>query len=706
MPKIAGGFEDDDLGGLSGYDRHKARARQRQADQSKEGRDIGPLPEVEDPERKASCRLNYERFCQTYLKHSFPLPPSNDHLEASEIIKTVVVDGGTFAYAMPRGSGKTTKAESAVIWAICYGHRQFPLLIGADQGGSIEMLNSVKLELETNELLLADFPEVCYPVRCLEGIPHRANGQLLDGERTRMEWTDDTIVLPTIPNSPASGCIVKASGITGRLRGMKHKRADGRSVRPDLVVIDDPQTDDSARSPLQVSQRMRVINGTILGLAGPGKKIAAVMPCTVIVPGDVADQLLNRDRNPQWRGKRTKLVYKFPTDEKLWDEYRKKREQEFKDGGDGAKATAFYKKNRKAMDAGAKVAWEHRKEPGDLSALQYAMNLKFDRGDDAFGAEYQNEPPIEKTEDNEVLDPTKTAERLNQVPRGVIPASGQHLVAMIDVQKTSLWYTVLSVEDGFSGDVIDYGVWPEQKRSGYYTLRDLKKTLATMWPKKGPEELLYDGLAELTEWLLSREFRREGSGEARKIELCLVDANFMTETIFKFARASRFSNIIRPCHGRFVGASSTPFSQYRPKAGEKSGMNWRIPLAVKRATRHVLFDANFWKTFARARLQTGMGGRGAIRLFGKDPEEHRQLCDHFVSESAHLQEAKGRSVLVWDLKPTRPDNHWWDGLVGCLVAASILGVQIIAPKPSAPKKPRRSIADRQREARHHTPKAA
>ena len=40
-----------------------------------------------------------------------------------------------------------------------------------------------------------DFPEVCYPIRRLEGIAHRANGQLYQGQRTRMVWTADRIVL-------------------------------------------------------------------------------------------------------------------------------------------------------------------------------------------------------------------------------------------------------------------------------------------------------------------------------------------------------------------------------------------------------------------------------------------------------------------------------------------------------------------------------
>jgi hypothetical protein len=55
--------------------------------------------------------------------------------------------------------------------------------------------------------------------------------------------------------SLASGAIIKVAGITGRIRGLKYKRSDGRTVRPSLVVLDDPQTDESARSLRQCATR-------------------------------------------------------------------------------------------------------------------------------------------------------------------------------------------------------------------------------------------------------------------------------------------------------------------------------------------------------------------------------------------------------------------------------------------------------------------
>jgi hypothetical protein len=83
------------------------------------------------------------------------------------------------------------------------------------------MLDSIKMELDGNDILEADFPEVIYPIRCLDGIANRCSGQLYKGERTHIGWTANEIVLPTVPGSLASAAIIKVVGITGRIRGMK-----------------------------------------------------------------------------------------------------------------------------------------------------------------------------------------------------------------------------------------------------------------------------------------------------------------------------------------------------------------------------------------------------------------------------------------------------------------------------------------------------
>ena len=119
------------------------------------------------------------------------------------------------------------------------------------------------MEVECNELLMQDFPELCYPIRKLDGIANRCKGQTCLGIRTRITWTDNEIVYPTVEGSASSGTVIQVRGITGRVRGMKAAIATGESIRPELVLIDDPQTDESAASPEQNRKRMRILSGAI-----------------------------------------------------------------------------------------------------------------------------------------------------------------------------------------------------------------------------------------------------------------------------------------------------------------------------------------------------------------------------------------------------------------------------------------------------------
>jgi hypothetical protein len=67
---------------------------------------------------------------------------------------------------------------------------RFIPIIGANQTRATDNVNSIKRIFES-DLLLADFPEVCYPIRCLEGINQRSHGQLYQGKPTHIEWSAD-----------------------------------------------------------------------------------------------------------------------------------------------------------------------------------------------------------------------------------------------------------------------------------------------------------------------------------------------------------------------------------------------------------------------------------------------------------------------------------------------------------------------------------
>ena len=74
------------------------------------------------------------------------------------------------------------------------------------------------------------------------------------------------------------------------------------------------------------------------------------------------------------------------------------------------------------------------------------------------------------------------------------------------------------------------------------------------------------------------EWRRD-DGAMVRVDRCLIDANWgvSTDVVYQFCRQSPFAGVLLPSHGRYVGASSIPFSEYKRKRGDRVGHNWRIP---------------------------------------------------------------------------------------------------------------------------------
>lgn len=671
------------------YEQLREAARQRNAELARAGQDIGPIPAVVNPDRKAQAMSSFKFFCETYFAEVFYLPWSDDHLKVIDKIEQAVLKGGLFALAMARGSGKTVLMQMACLWSALIGASPFVCLIAASADRAQHLLETIKVWLETNELLYEDFPEVTFPIRALERITNRQRGQRHNGVPTRIEWLNDKIVLPTIEGSIAAGVVISCSGMKGSdIRGQNHARADGKVVRPQLVMVDDPQTTESAWSPSQSQRRESILAGDVLGMAGPGKKISGLMACTVIRPGDMADNILDREKHPEWQGERTKMVYAFPTNEKLWIQYAQIRADSLRNDGDGSEATEFYRQNREAMDAGSITAWPERHNPDELSAIQHAMNLKF-RDEEAFFAEYQNEPIAEK-EGEGMLTADEMVQKLNGHPRGIVPLGCTVMTLFIDVQQKALFWMVCGWEPNFTGYVIDYGTWPDQKRT-FFTLRDIRRTLAHAKPQAGLEGAIYNGLEKLCAEQLTRVYKGE-DGPQMKIDRCLIDANWgqSTDVVYQFCRQSAFSGIVLPSHGKYVGASSIPFSDYKRKKGDRVGLHWRIPGMVgKRAVRHIVIDTNYWKSFVQARLAVAMGDPGALSLFGRDETAHRLLAEHLTAEYCVRTEARGRVVDEWKLKAIRPDNHWLDGLVGCAVAASMEGVKLFGTQGEGTEKRKR-----------------
>jgi len=127
-----------------------------------------------------------------------------------------------------------------------------------------------------------------------------------------------------------------------------------------------------------------------------------------------------------------------------------------------------------------------------------------------------------------------------------------------------------------------------------------------------------------------------------------------------------------------IRAGSKPISMYQRRPGWVLGHHWYVPnVKGTQEFPHACVHVNCWKTFIHARLAIAPGDPGGLTLFGKKTAEHRLFADHVAaSETWTLTHGHGRDVQEWKPKPSRPDNHWFDCLVGCAAAASMCGVKL------------------------------
>lgn len=677
------------------YERRKERERQRQSEQSRSGRDIAAdMPKAKRPAERAKCTKSLRYFCECCMPEKFGKKWSADHLKTIAKMESTILRGETFAIAMPRGTGKTTLVIACVLWSILCGHRQYVALIGADRDAAKKLLDGIKIELETNDVLLDLFPESCYPVRALEGIANRCRGQLYNGKRTYIRWTGYQIVLATLcttsaqkskPATAVGGAVIECCGILGRVRGMQYVTPTGKVLRPDTFVVDDPQTNRSARSATQVAQRLEIITGTCPGLAGPGEEISGFCTCTVIEEDDVADQLLDRDLWPDWQGERFQLVYEWPTKTDLWDEYATVRAEAMAAGKGIGPATEFYRKHRAAMDAGAKVAWPERFKPGELSAIQHAYNLLLKLGD-SFWKEYQNAPLTDDGCDD-LLSVEQIQAKTNGYARGVVPREANLVTAYIDVQDRLLYWLVMAVDTrSFSSWILDYGTWPKQ-RPVYFTLRSASNTLHKAHPKAGREGRVRQGLLDLTDHLARREWAMPDGKTMLPLRRIGIDAAWgpSTRIVQSVALTSPHRALILPTFGRGIEAKQAPMDWWRPKPGERRGVGWMIRPAEGGGV-YALLDSNYWKSFAHSRLAIATGDAGSLSL--PEPElvtTHRMFAEQMRAETRREDKTGERTVYVWALPKAKPDNHLLDCTSGALAMASIEGAALAELRVDQPK---------------------
>lgn len=606
-------------------------------------------------------------WANKHFPERFSLQSAPCHRMLADTLEDVIRKGGNYAFAFPRGSAKSTWLEMGVIYAILNGFLRYIAIIGGNAEMAAESLDRIKGELETNDSLAKEYPEVIAAIRSIEGIGQRAR-IIKDaaGNQLSFAWTAKKITLPNIKGFVGAGTIVRARGIDGNIRGLNQKLPGGSSVRPDLVLVDDPQTREDAESATTVSKREKTIKADLLGLAGPGKKIAALIAGTIIAKDDVMARLVDRKRNPVWQGVTISMLETLSDAHKtLWlTEYATLR-KEAQEAGDrsGREATLFYRAHRAEMDKGAKVYWQDRYNRGDeISAIQSAYNLLIDNGEAAFYSEYQNDP-VGMSSGYYDLTPETILKRLNGREELAIPSLPCSITAAVDLNRYGLTWVLLASTQTMASSIIAYGIYApdgvifEGKRNEMSEAEQL-----AFWRAMDSLMKRFEAMNIINVDGLKQRIRRVG-----------IDAGYLYQTVRQFCRQNeaRYSFEVYPTRGR----SSDQFYPSGRNVQAK-GDAW-----IKTADLEgelIVFDVDAWKERNQQGFILPNGAPGSVDVWGdpQAPAIHRDLATQLAAERMILkvETAKGFMKYMWEVKGR---NDLLDALNIARVMASVGGCNAI-----------------------------
>lgn len=623
--------------------------------------------------------------CESPFTYEFTI----QQREMINAIREAITGGDDQAIAASRGEGKTTLFERMLLKYTLQGITTFAVLFAATGQAAQDSLESIKGEIEANDRLCADYPEVCVPVRALENTPNRAHYQTVAGTRhdngkpfanasSKFSWCGQEIYFPKVPGSPSAGAIIATRGLDSAVRGLKKK---GR--RPDVAGIDDPDTEETARSPEQAAKLEARIDKAIAGLGSQTHRVARIMLTTLQNRNCVSYRFTNPDDKPSWHGKRFRFLVTPPNRVDLWDEYTLFRATDWKEGT--SRAHEFYVANRDAMDAGAEIANPNRYTHGELSALQHYYNEVARLGAEAVATEYDNDPPEEEEAKESGITAARIQARLSGYPRRVIPPECKWLSRGIDVKKEGLHWVVKAWRSDATNYVVDYGFF---------------ETHGTIYGSdEGVELAIRRAIIGCVEQSKDNPYCYLDS-VALPIGATLVDSGWQTQAVYRACLEIGLGVFPAKGHGKSHGCATPRFSDSSEKTPtRRPGDGWFL-------TREVLFDGgkpvgkvwlahcdtDRWKSYEHARWLTPEGKPGAAYLYGqveegeytrggrlpKQAKEHFSFAKHLTSEVETEDLVRGVLKRMWKVKTGRAQTHYLDASYLANVGGSMQGVRVLS----------------------------
>ena len=218
-------------------------------------------------------------------------------------------------------------------------------------------------------------------------------------------------------------------------------------------------------------------------------------------------------------------------------------------------------------------------------------------------------------------------ERQTELPKYAVPSWAMLLTAGVDIQETSVYWTIRAWGKNMTSQGIAHG-----------QVLNLNQI----------------------ETIMNTEYLKE-DGTRMLVSLCLIDSGNDADTVYSFCVGKE--NWALPCKGSSHEMTAT----YKISTIDRPGS--------KAAGRQlVIVDGGKYKELIYARLQrTELGEEtGAFMTYAETDDEYaRQL----TSEQQVMERRGGRIVLKWVPKTSHADNHYLDCEVYAAAAADIMGVR-------------------------------
>jgi len=595
--------------------------------------------------RRKRLERHLEKWLSYYMPDTFCDKWGSVHLDCINRLQNCINNGGCFALAMPRGDGKSAIGKGASVYATLTGRRSYVVPIGATDELAMSYLDFIKDQLDgSNELLAEDYPEAIVFFKKLDNKaingPHQLDAQ---GNRTKISWRARGITFPSVlmPDGETlyafSGARIECRGITAAMKGMSRVVA-GRIYRPDFVLPDDVQTEDDAISPTSCKKIESKIIGTVLALAGPRKRIACFMPCTIVENNDVSSRFLDHKIHPEFQGKTHPMIVTWPTaQDTLWKKYAEIRREADDDETGKKMATAFYKKNRKKMDASASVSWDSRIRDSEISALETAENLLIEMGPIKFAAEMQQDPQDESGTSYK-LEALHVAQHQAQWPRFIVPDQARILVASTDINRVGLMWVVVGFDQLLSGHVAVYGRWPQR---------------GDVWRENAPElerkQKIFTALTQLCQHLSVMPLIRQG--QRLRPSRFLIDRGYEPEVVHRFCNQGSFPFRLIPARGYAA-------HKYGPRKNTLVGAPFeQCHITESPLGQFVAFNADYWREVMQRAWLGDAGVPGGATLYKSDPRQHVTFSEHVTAEKLR-QKYQTDAGMRWEW--THGPGAYWD----------------------------------------------